>query len=79
MSFIKKNFICKEKSGTVTKVKLVTKIKKLRKSSFILELWYKHHIAIVEITQKNTDFLSKHWLQRKQQYGLRVMLIFHNN
>ena len=27
--FIKKNFIYKEKSGTVTKVKLVTKIKKL--------------------------------------------------
>ena len=28
MSFIKKNFIRKEKSRTVTKVKLVTKIKK---------------------------------------------------
>ena len=28
MSLIKKNFIYKEKSGTVTKVKLVTKIKK---------------------------------------------------
>ena len=28
MSFIKKNFICKEKSGTVTKVRLVLKIKK---------------------------------------------------
>ena len=28
MSFIKKNFICKEKSRTATKVKLVTKIKK---------------------------------------------------
>ena len=28
MSFIKKNFIWKEKSGTVTKVKLVMKIKK---------------------------------------------------
>ena len=28
MSFIKKNFICKEKSGTVTKVRLVSKIKK---------------------------------------------------
>ena len=26
---IKKNFICKEKSGTVTKLKLVTKNKKL--------------------------------------------------
>ena len=32
MSFIKKCFICKEKSGTVTKVKLVTKIK-----------WHNHH------------------------------------
>ena len=28
MLFIKKNFISKEKSGTVAKVKLVTKIKK---------------------------------------------------
>ena len=28
MSLIKKNFFYKEKSGTVTKVKLVTKIKK---------------------------------------------------
>ena len=28
MSFIKKNFISKEKSGTVAKVKLITKIKK---------------------------------------------------
>ena len=36
MSFIKKNFICKEKSGTVIKVNLVAKIKKLRKLSFIL-------------------------------------------
>ena len=37
---MKKKIIFKEKSGAVTKVKLVTKIKKLRKSSFILELWY---------------------------------------
>ena len=28
MPFIKKNFICQEKPGTVTKVKLITKIKK---------------------------------------------------
>ena len=28
MSFKKKSFVCKEKGGTVTKVKLVTKIKK---------------------------------------------------
>ena len=28
MSFIKKKFICKEKAGTVTNAKLVTKIKK---------------------------------------------------
>ena len=28
MSFIKKTFICKEKSGTAIKVKFVTKIKK---------------------------------------------------
>ena len=36
---IKKNFISKEKYGTVTKVKFVTKTEKLRKLSFILELW----------------------------------------
>ena len=48
ISFIKRNFIykeksgfiCKEKYGAVTKVKLVTKIKKLGKLRFILELWY---------------------------------------
>ena len=34
MSFIKKNFICKEKSGTVTKVKLVMKIKKNKQFYF---------------------------------------------
>ena len=28
MSFIKKSFICKENAGTVTKVKLVAKVKK---------------------------------------------------
>ena len=28
MSFIKRNFICKEKSGAVKKAKLATKIKK---------------------------------------------------
>ena len=28
ISFIKKNFICKEKPGTATKVKLVRKVKK---------------------------------------------------
>ena len=32
--FTKKNFICKEKSGTVTKVTLVTKIKKLNQLYF---------------------------------------------
>ena len=40
ISFMKKNFTCREKSGTVTKVKLVSKIKKSRKLSFIFELWY---------------------------------------
>ena len=35
MPFIKKNFICKEESGTVTKVKLVTKIKKINQPYFI--------------------------------------------
>ena len=40
MSFTKKDFTYKEKSGTVAKVKLVTKINKLRKLIFILDLWY---------------------------------------
>ena len=45
MSFIKKSFICKEKAGTVTKVKLqklVTKIKKYNQLYFgtlLLLLW----------------------------------------
>ena len=34
LEFTKKNFISKEKSGTVTKVKLVTKIKKLNRLYF---------------------------------------------
>ena len=38
MSFIIKILVCKEKSGTITKVKLARKIKILRKLRFILEL-----------------------------------------
>ena len=34
LEFLKKNLICKEKSGTVTKVKLVKKIKKLHQLYF---------------------------------------------
>ena len=52
ISFVKRNVICKGKYGAVTKIKLVRKIKKLRKLSFILELWYWHHIVIMEITHK---------------------------
>ena len=37
---LQKKIIRKGKFGTVIKVKLVTTIKKLRKLSFILELWY---------------------------------------
>ena len=37
---MKKNFICEENPRTVTNVKLVMKIKKLRKLCFILEFWY---------------------------------------
>ena len=37
ISFIKKNFICKEKPGTATKVKLVRKVKK--HNQLFLELW----------------------------------------
>ena len=33
--FIKKNFICQKKSGTVTKVKLVTKVRKLNQLALI--------------------------------------------
>ena len=58
---LKENFVCKEKSGNVTKVKLVTKMKK-HIIRFILELWQQHQI--VEISHKiQTSFL--HWLQRK--------------
>ena len=32
--FTEKNFVCKEKSGTITEVKLVTKIKKLNQLYF---------------------------------------------
>ena len=74
-------FICKEKYGAVTKVKLVTKIKKLRKSSFILELWYYHHIVIVEITHKmQTSFktlASKKAATWHLKKNLRLTLIFH--
>ena len=64
--FVKKNFICKEKFGTVFKVKLVAKIKKFNQLYF--GIWYYHHIVIVEITHKN-GLLSKHWFQRKRQHG----------
>ena len=58
---LEENFVCKEKSGNVTKVKLVTKMKK-HIIRFILELWQQHQI--VEISHKiQTSFL--HWLQRK--------------
>ena len=40
MSFIKKKFICEEKSGTVTKVKVVTKIKKLNFGTFVLAIYF---------------------------------------
>ena len=39
VSFMKKNFIDKEKSGTVTKVEL-QKFKKHIYNSFMLELWH---------------------------------------
>ena len=54
--------------ASMVKKKLATKIKKLGKLSFILELWYYHHIVIVEITHKiRTSF--KALVQRKQQHG----------
>ena len=73
MSFIKKNFVRKEKSETVTKEILVTKLRKL---SFSLELWYQHYIVIVEITHKiRTCF--KTLASRKAAKNLRVTLNFH--
>ena len=42
MLFVKKSLICTEKAGTVTKVKLVTKIKKYNQLYFetlVLLLW----------------------------------------
>ena len=38
MSFMKEKFICKEKSRTDSKLKLVTKLRNIIR--FILELWY---------------------------------------
>ena len=43
----KKNFLCKEKSGTVKKARKLRSI-----ISFILEIWYKHHIVNMETPHK---------------------------
>ena len=45
-----KYFICKEKYGAVKKVNSLRKLRSI--ISFILELWYQHHVVIVEITHK---------------------------
>ena len=59
ISFIKKNFICKEKPGTATKVKLVRKVKKHN------QLFFDFGVAIAEIAttwrlkkSQNNDKLS---------------------
>ena len=57
MLFVKKRLICKKKAGTVTKGKLVTKIKKLNQSAS----FWNFGIVIVEITHK-IGLLSKIWL-----------------
>ena len=54
ISFIKKNFICKEKPGTATKVKLVRKVKKHNQLFF--ELWCcycgnSHNMALKKISE----------------------------
>ena len=73
---MKKNLICKEKSGSVTKVKLVSK----SLFSFTLELWYQYHIVIVEITHKiRTSFktLASKKAAAWQFKSLRVTINFH--
>ena len=63
---IKKNVIykeiviSKEKAGTVTKLKLVTKIKKHN------QLYFGTLALLLCII---CGLLSKHWLQKKQQHG----------
>ena len=59
ISFIKKNFICKEKRGTATKVKLVRKVKKHN------QLFFDFGVVIAEIAttwrlkkSQNNDKLS---------------------
>ena len=49
----KKNFVCKEKSGTVKKARKLRSI-----ISFILEICYKHHVVNVEITHKIRTFFK---------------------
>ena len=56
MSFIKKNFISKEKSGTVAKVKLITKIKK-KSQLYSGTLVFASYCYCGDNTQ-NTDFFQ---------------------
>ena len=79
MPFLKKKFtqfIYKEKSGAVTKLKLIgdfrrSVIRNLRSIvSLIRELWYYHRIVIEEITHKIRTS-AKHCLQRKLTWRLK--------
>ena len=62
----RKNLVFKEKSGTTTKLKLVAKFKK--------HYWLNFEALVLALycfCGDNTKyrFLSKHWVQRKQQHG----------
>ena len=56
--------------GTATNVKLVTKIKKLNQHYFgTLKLPSYCYCGDIILQRIKLGVLSKHWLQRKQQYG----------
>ena len=68
MSLIKKNFFYKEKSGTVTKVKLVTKIKKHNQLYFGTLLLASYFFC--GGNGWNTDFFQNTGFKaREQQHG----------
>ena len=75
MSFIEKNFVSKEKSGTSIKGKLVTKTKKHIR--FILKLWFEYRTVIVEIIQTSFKTLTSRkatsWRLKKSQSNDKLL------
>ena len=70
MSFIKRNFVCKEKSGAVKKAKLVTKIKKHNQLYFGTVVLAS--CVIVEITHKaRTSFKARTGFKESSKMALK--------